>query len=68
MGKEANNRPTYEILAIVTMNKDGILGGSQLSLLAKDKDEQKTLAIDIAKAMKADVVQLANGDYLILRV
>lgn len=68
MGREANVKPNYEILALITLNKDRILGGKQLSLLAKDEDEQKTMTQDVAKALKADVVKMKNGDYLVIRV
>lgn len=49
------------------MNKERILGGKQLSLLANTVEEQKEMTQDIAKAMKAEVVQLKNGDYLVIR-
>lgn len=50
------------------MDKDRVIGGKQLSLLAKTEEEQKIMTQDIAKAMKADVVQMKNGDYLVIRV
>jgi hypothetical protein len=68
MGRESSDRPNYEILAIVTTKKERVLGGKQLSLLAENEEEQKTMTQDIAKAMKADVMKMKNGDYLILRV
>lgn len=68
MGRESSERPGYEILAVVTLDKNRVLGGKQLSLLANDEEEQKTMTQDIAKAMKADVVQMKNGDYIVLRV
>lgn len=68
MGRESSIKPNYEILALITMNKDRVLGGKQMSLLANSEEEQKTMTQDIAKAMKADVVQMKNGDYIVLRV
>ncbi|MBT2729822.1 hypothetical protein J7E63_23455 [Bacillus sp. ISL-75] len=68
MGREASTKPNYDILALVTLEKERILGGKQLSLLAKDEEEQKTMTADIAKALKADVVRLKSGDYLVIRV
>lgn len=68
MGREATQKPNYEILALVTTKRDRVLSGKQLTLLATDEEEQKTMAQDIAKAMKADVVQLKSTDYLIIRV
>ena len=68
MGRESSIKPNYEILALITMDKDRVIGGKQLSLLAKTEEEQKIMTQDIAKAMKADVVQMKNGDYLVIRV
>jgi siroheme synthase len=68
MGRETNMTPTYEILAYITMDKDRVIGGKALSLLAKDEEDQKTLTLDLAKALKADVAQLKSGDYIVLRV
>lgn len=68
MGREASERPNYEILALVTLNKERVLGGKQLSLLANDEEQQKIMVQDIAKAMKADVVKMKSGDYIVLRV
>jgi len=68
MGREANSEPKYDILALVTLDKNRILGGKQLTLLAKDEAEQKVMTADIANALKADVVQMTSGDYLVIRV
>ncbi|MCM3669005.1 hypothetical protein M3181_08320 [Mesobacillus maritimus] len=68
MGREASERPNYEILALVTLHKERVLGGKQLSLLANDEEQQKIMVQDIAKAMKADVVKMKSGDYIVLRV
>ncbi len=68
MGRESSERPTYEILAIITLNKERVLGGKQLSLFAENEDQQKFMVQDVAKAMKADVVKMKSGDYLVLRV
>lgn len=68
MGREASESPNYEILALVTLNKERILGGKQTSLLAENEEEQKEMTVDLAKALKADVVKMKNGDYLVIRV
>jgi len=68
LGREGSIKPNYEILAIVTLSSKRILGGKQMSLLAENEEEAKTMTQDVAKAMKADVVQMKNGDYLIIRV
>ncbi len=44
-----------------------MLTGQQLTLLAKNQEEQKAMTLDIARALKADVVQIKYGDYLVIR-
>ncbi len=61
-------KPDYEILAYITTNKERVLSGKSQSLLAQNEEEQKTLAQDIAKALKADTVRLQCGYYMIVRV
>ena len=68
MGRESTQKPNYEILAFITTDKNKVLASNTLSLLAKDDKDAETLTVDIAKAMKADVVQMKSGDYLVLRV
>jgi pyridoxine 5'-phosphate synthase PdxJ len=68
VGREANMQPNYQILAYITTNKERILTGGTLNLFAKDKEEQQELTKDIAKAMKADVVELHCGDYMVIKV
>ncbi|OEF99221.1 hypothetical protein BHF71_09525 [Vulcanibacillus modesticaldus] len=68
MGKEANIKPPYEILAFITINKDRVLAGNALSLYTDTKEVQKMLTVDIAKALKADIVELKTGDYMVIRV
>lgn len=68
MGREGTQKPAYEIIAIITLQKERILCGNQLSMLAKDETEQEMMTADIAKAMKADVVKMKSGDYLVIRV
>ncbi|KJS21255.1 MAG: hypothetical protein VR72_11590 [Clostridiaceae bacterium BRH_c20a] len=68
MAREGSIKPNYEILAIVTLNSKRILGGKPLSLLGENQEEAAIMTQDLAKAMKADIVQMKNGDYLIIRV
>jgi hypothetical protein len=56
------------ILAYITMNPERVLSGKAQSLLAKSEEEQVTLAQDIAKALKADIVKLKCGDYMVIRI
>jgi hypothetical protein len=68
MGRESSLKPNYQILAFVTKDKERYLGGEPLSLLAKDDKELQQLTTDIAKAMRADVVKLSSGEYIVIRV
>ncbi|MCM3164335.1 MULTISPECIES: capping complex subunit for YIEGIA [Bacillaceae] len=68
MGRESTQKPNYEILAFITTDKEKVIGGKPLSLFAKDEKEAESLTVDIAKAMKADVVQMKSGDYLVIRL
>ncbi|WP_459477624.1 capping complex subunit for YIEGIA [Clostridium saccharoperbutylacetonicum] len=56
----------YEILAYITLNKDRPQNGNPLILVASDVNEQKQLTEEIAKALKAEVVQLSCGDYMVI--
>jgi len=47
---------------VVTLNRERVLGGGQLTLLAKNEEEQKTMIQDLAKALKPDVIQMKAGD------
>lgn len=67
MGREASMKPNYEILALITMKKDRVLSGNPMSLWAENEEEQKLMTQDIAKAMKADIVRMKNGDYLVIK-
>ncbi|WP_079525000.1 MULTISPECIES: capping complex subunit for YIEGIA [Halobacillus] len=68
MGRESTLKPNYEILAYITRVKERLLTSNCLCLLAESEESAKEMTVDIAKAMKADVVQLTNGDYMIIRV
>ncbi|MUV36364.1 hypothetical protein JNUCC1_00166 [Lentibacillus sp. JNUCC-1] len=68
MGRESSMRPEYTILAYITSVKERILASNCLSLLAENEQDAADMTKDIAKAMKADVVQLTNGDYMVIRV
>ena len=63
----SSGRPQSTILALVTLNKDRVLGGDQMTLLAQDEEEQKTMTLEIAKGLKADVIRMQNGDYLVVQ-
>jgi siroheme synthase len=54
------------ILVYVTANDSRVLGGDPLTLLIRDKKEQEETVTELARALKADVVHLKNGDYLMI--
>jgi tRNA A37 threonylcarbamoyladenosine synthetase subunit TsaC/SUA5/YrdC len=56
----------YEIVAYISLSKDRAQNGNPLILVASNLDEQKQLTNDISKALKAEVVQLTCGDYMII--
>lgn len=68
MSRESSMKPDYKIIAYITRKKERVLTSNCLSLLADSEEASKEMTVDIAKAMKADVVQLKNGDYMIIRV
>ncbi|MGG4166289.1 hypothetical protein ABEW00_02225 [Rossellomorea vietnamensis] len=61
-------KPPYQILAYLTSNRDRVINGGPLLLYSEDLEELKEMTVDIAKGLKADVVQMTNGDYLIIRI
>jgi hypothetical protein len=67
MGRESKLNPKYDILAVVTLNKDRVLSGKPLTLLAQNEEEQKEMTDDIAKALKAEIVRMKTKDFLIIR-
>ncbi|MFT8342099.1 MAG: hypothetical protein ABF652_11775 [Clostridium beijerinckii] len=56
----------YEIIAYITLSKDRAQNGNPLILVAQTPEEQKQLTDDISKALRAEVVQLTCGDYMII--
>lgn len=55
-----------QILVYITSDENRVLGGDPLTLFIPDGAERQTTITDIAHALKADVVQLKNGDYMII--
>ncbi|PWW32185.1 hypothetical protein DFO73_101448 [Cytobacillus oceanisediminis] len=67
MPRNAEGKFEYDVLAAVTLDKNRIMGGRQLTLLAENAEQQKKMAQEIAITLKADVVKLSFGDYLVIR-
>jgi hypothetical protein len=61
-------KPPYQILAYLTSDRERVINGGPLLLYSDDLGELKQMTVDIAKGLKADVVQMTNGDYLVIRV
>ena len=55
------------ILAYITTDESRYLGGDPLALLAKDNEELIKISEAIAQTFLADVLELVNGDYLIIK-
>jgi hypothetical protein len=55
-----------QILVYVTADDSRVLGGDPLTLLIKDAKEQQETVTALGRALHADVMQLKNGDYLVI--
>ncbi len=54
------------IVVYITANEKRIVSGDPLTLLIKDQNEQKELTVELGRALRADVIQLKNGDYILI--
>lgn len=68
MGRENSMRTSYQILAYLTSDRDRVINGGPLLLYSDNLEELKQMTVDIAKGLKADVVQMTNGDFLVIRI
>jgi hypothetical protein len=55
------------ILVYVTADRDRYLGGDPLSLFIEPGPERQKILFPLAKSLKAEVLQLENGDHLIVK-
>ncbi len=55
-----------EIIAYITNNKDRIITGNALCLYITDETERKQTILEIGRALRANIIQLKNGDYMII--
>ncbi|WP_413375159.1 capping complex subunit for YIEGIA [Alkalihalobacillus sp. 1P02AB] len=55
------------ILAYVTTDKHRFLGGTALALLAKNQDELIDISNNLAEVFLADILELKNGDHIIIK-
>lgn len=57
---------SMQILVYVTNDPDRVLSGDPLCLFIPDEKEKQQTLLDISRALRANVVQLKNGDYMIV--
>ena len=55
-----------QILVYITNHPDKIIGGDPLCLCIPDEGEKQQALLDISRALRANVIQLKNGDYMIV--
>lgn len=55
-----------KIVVYITADEKRVLGGDPLTLFVTDIKEQKQLTVEMGRALRADVVQLKNGDYMLI--
>ncbi|MBT2637861.1 MULTISPECIES: hypothetical protein [unclassified Bacillus (in: firmicutes)] len=67
MAETSGGFPKFDVLAIITLSKDRVMGGKQLTLLAESEEEQKAMSQEIATTLKGDIVRLKFGDHLVVR-
>lgn len=67
MDRNIEGRYEFDVLAIVTRDKNRVMGGKQLTLLANSEEEQISMAQEIALTLKAEMVKLKFGDCLVIR-
>lgn len=56
-----------QILVYVTDDRERYLGGDPLTLFIEDARARQEFLFPLAKELKASVIQLKNGDHLIVR-
>lgn len=55
-----------EILVYITDNRERIISGDPLTLYIPDPEEREICLTDLGKALRANVVQLKNGDHILI--
>lgn len=55
-----------QILVYITENKDGVISGDPLTLLITDEKEKQQCVRDLSIALRTEVAQLKNGDYILI--
>lgn len=60
------NKGLPEILAYITSDANRVKTGNALTLVIIDENEKKQYVSEMAKALRANVMQFKNGDYMII--
>lgn len=55
-----------QILVYITDNKERIISGDPLTLYIPDQQERQQCIADLGRALRADVIQLKNGDHVLI--
>ena len=56
-----------EILSVITVARDIVEPGGATIFYAKDEEEQATLAQEVARSLRGDVIKLKNGCLIVVR-
>lgn len=59
-------KDTPEILVYITDKKERIISGNPLTLFIADTEERQACLKDLGIALRADVLQLKNGDHILI--
>lgn len=54
------------IIVYITSDESRVLSGDPPTLLIRNPEEQKQVLLDLGRALRADTVQLKNGDYILI--
>ena len=55
-----------QILVYITDNREKVISGDPLTLCISDGEERAQCISDLARALRADVVRLKNGDHVLI--
>ena len=55
-----------KILVYMTDNKERVLSGDPLTLYMNNGEERQKCLTELGRALRADVIQLKNGDHIII--
>jgi len=55
-----------EISVYITAERERVITGNPLTLYIEDLEERKGITVELSKALQANVLQLKNGDYVLI--